>query len=193
MGIKRLIQILALVFVVSMISNISFAEHLRCEQDFPKIKRLFLHETNILARGSFEELIKYYQQAQYDRLFKVQHPGKVFFKSKWIDEPQYKQMLQDAFESYQNSRFRMTAKVSQPLNNFFVDGQELCIVEVKYITDVVIEPKLLTQTHILVRKQGRENWRWFYISDELKEKDFREFFPHFPSNVVIKELPYTKQ
>lgn len=188
---RRLIKTILFGIFCSMISNVSLAEQLRCEQDFPKIKRLFLQEKNIYDRGSLTDLLQYQARTNYAELFTVKHQGKVFWGPKWVDRQENTEETRRFFEMYQKDRHTMTITVGRPTENFLLNNQELCILQIKYTTSIPVESKVLTQTHIMVRQLGKQNWRWIYISDELKEKDFREFFPNFPKNVVIKELPYT--
>lgn len=173
------------------VSNVSFAEQLRCEQDFPKIKRMLLQEKNIYDRGSFDELLKYYQRTEYSELFTANHPGEKFLYDRWSSEEEYRSTMQEALNFFREQRFSIKLKISKPQQNFILDDQELCILQVTLLTNPVLEEPSTDDSAIMVRKLDSLDWHGFTVSKELNEQDFREFFPNFPKNIAIKELDYT--
>lgn len=191
MQFRRFVKILMLGLLGLALSNLSFAEQLRCEQDFPKIKRMLLQEKNIYDRGSFEELLKYYQRTEYSELFTANHPGQKFLYNVWIEEEYYKGALKEAFETFQMLHSSYKTKIGQPQQNFIIDDQELCLFPVMLFANNEFDEPLTDEMTIFVRKLGSDKWRVLTLNQDIKEQDFREFFPNFPKNVAIKELDYT--
>lgn len=191
MRLRHLITTLWFGIFCLMISNVSFAEELRCEQDFPKIKRMLSQEKNIHDRGSFDELLKFYQRTEYSELFIKNHPGQKFLYNEWVSDESYQSALKESFDSFRPLRVHYRFKFSKPQQNFILDDQELCIFDMKILINIELDEPLTDESTIVVRKRGSTDWRVLAINHEIKEQDFREFFPNFPKNIAIRELPYT--
>lgn len=187
------VKILMLGLLGVAVSNVSFAEQLRCEQDFPKIIRKIMNVQDIGDHGSLNDLLRYYQQTQYAELFRKYHPNKYFFYNSWEDEKIFKEALEHNLNRYKQFRFayELKYKFDKPDQNFILNQQELCIFNLTTQPRDDFHRSKTDSSIIAVRTLGGLDWRWVTIESTIQEQDFREFFPNFPKNIAIKELEYT--
>lgn len=171
-------------------SGLTWADNLRCHQDFSKIRSIILKEKSILDRGAFEEVITHSEQFDYDELLKTQHPEQKYLNSQWMSEEQYYAKLKETFDFFHDNRVSFRLNIGVPKQNFQINHQELCIFNVQFVFNAK-ERDVMDTTYIAVRPIEKQNWRLFSVDEEMSEQDFREFFPNFPKNIAIKELAYT--
>lgn len=190
----RQLKIIWLFIMLSAISSFSYAEKLRCKQDFDKFKRIFLYEKQLFDQGHFEESLRFYRHIEYSELFKVNHLNQVFWNAKWEDDQVFKEELEHRFNRYKTFKkvYNIAYSFNKPNKNFLLNKQELCIFTlITQITSDIHPPMISDRTMIMVRGIGQVDWRRLSIDSSIREQDFHEFFPNFPKNIVIKELQYT--
>lgn len=177
--------------ILMIASSLSYAQPLRCKQNFNKIQDIVLKEKEIFDHGTFEELIVHTKQFEYDELFKRSHPQQKYMDGRWSDEDEYYSRLKESFDFFHGQQFKFELVIKNTDQNFRLGQKELCIFNVQFVPNKKINGEGFESTYIAVRLLTNQNWRLFLVNEKMSEKDLNEFFPNFPKNVIIKALDYT--
>lgn len=166
-------------------STLSFAQDLRCTQDYSKLEQQIQDEVKIIQTGTIEDLIKHYQATDYAQVFRAQHGGQVFNGENWIDEKTYLENTEESFHLLKDAYTSQHLQFHAAKANFLAAYGEVCVIPISAI-DQIYQEKIYSQYDaIFVRDLKTNQWRNLVYSGVELKADMDEFFPQLSQKVKL--------
>lgn len=178
-----------IIALTTLASSFSFAENLQCEKSYEIFNKQGDKEVEILKNGSLDDVLKFYDQIEYDRKLKPKHQGQTFSSGEWISDAEYRKdikLQQDLAKdgSYKN----IASSFLKPKLNYISSVGEVCVVPMQSQDEIFKKPMQTEADIIFIRDIQTNEWRRFIYFGIEDKKDFNEFFPDFPKNVKLAQM-----
>ncbi|WP_157758109.1 hypothetical protein [Acinetobacter larvae] len=185
---KKICSGLLLFFIALQSAVAGSTEALTCQKNIKKFEKYFEQSLAAAKSGDFDQWFNYEKKYSYDYIFRKAHPHKIFYEKRWIARPEFKQKIIANLNMFQDLReLNYVVHVAKPTANFILNQKEICIINTVFIgywgdVDYGRESVRSADVYIFSRPLGTHKWRGFYYDESIRQVDFDEFFPNFPTD-----------
>ena len=165
------------------------AQDLRCTTDLDTLKNIQEQEKTIFEKGTFADLLNHRQKYDYSFKFKPNHGGQSFLFNRWVPDAEYTTEIKSIFLYARNiPREKYVSTFGTPYANFILNQQEICLIPSVFTYQIENNKKQVEENTIIwIRDLNSTDWKELTYEEQMNQKDFREFFPHFPSNIKFRK------
>ncbi|MFW1745512.1 hypothetical protein ACG9XW_04690 [Acinetobacter guillouiae] len=178
-----------IIALTTLASSFSFAENLQCEKSYEIFNKQADKEVEILKNGSLDDVLKFYDQIEYDRKLKPKHQGQTFSSADWISDAEYRKDIKLQQDLAKDGSYKSIASsFFKPKLNYISSVGEICVVPMRLQDEFFKKPMLTEADVIFVRDIQTNEWRRFIYLGVENKKDFNEFFPDFPKTTRLPKM-----